>query len=192
MAKSKVYTRSGDKGQTSLVNGTRILKSDARIELYGEVDELNSWLGVVLSHSQNYKGIEKEKELLFDIQKALFDLGSRLACEEEFWEKFKLPEIDGKLISSMENIIDEMDALLEPLKTFILPGGSKAASFTHVVRTRCRKIERLLVGFENAGHRLPDNTLGLINRLSDFLFVFARRMNQLENIDEPKWEPQKS
>ena len=192
MAKSKVYTRSGDKGQTSLVNGTRILKSDARIELYGEVDELNSWLGVILSQSQNYKSINKEKTLIFEIQKALFDLGSRLACEEEFWDKFKLPEIDENLIVSMEKMIDEMDALLEPLKTFILPGGSKAASYTHVVRTRCRKIERLLVGFENAGHTLPDNTLGLINRLSDFLFVFARRLNQLDSIEEPKWVPKKS
>ena len=188
--KSKVYTRGGDTGETSLVSGTRCKKSDLRVDLYGEVDELNSYIGLVHSHLKNQSEyFKKDSALILLIQSSLFDLGSKLACEFEFWEKYKLPEIKGKLISDIENRIDELDMELPKLKHFVLPGGDISAASAHVVRTVCRRVERKLIAHKEMNLELPLNSVILLNRLSDYFFILARSLNFQNKIDEPKWIP---
>jgi cob(I)alamin adenosyltransferase len=185
MKKSAVYTRSGDKGQTSLVSGARILKSDNRIHLYGEVDELNSHIGFIRSllEQGDFSGIDK---LLIKIQSSLFDMGSKLACENENWEKYKLPDISEELIKLVEDEIDKLDSILPKMKNFILPSGSMSGSYMHIGRTVCRRVERSLVSFEENGNILPENALQLINRLSDYLFVASRFVNyKLDKVEIP-------
>jgi cob(I)alamin adenosyltransferase len=186
MKKADVYTRTGDKGTTGLVGGTRIKKSDTRINLYGEVDELNSYIGVGLS--QLDKNFERKSLQL--IQSSLFDLGSNLACEKEKRSQFKLPQISQDSIARLERDIDEMDSLLQPLKHFILPGGDPAAASFHVCRTVCRRIERTMVDFEdqNPGD-IPENALIYINRLSDYFFILSRYINSSKSIEETQWIP---
>lgn len=192
MGKSAVYTRTGDQGETSLVSGSRLPKSDERIDLYGEVDELNSHLGLLVAHLEASDVKKETKENFFtvsqDIQSALFNLGSFLACEEEYWEKYKLPQISDELIKTIEVQIDELDGKLPALKNFILPGGSVVGAQAHVARTVCRKVERKLVLFNNHGHAFPTNSLILLNRLSDFLFVIARYFNLELNKAETIWK----
>jgi cob(I)alamin adenosyltransferase len=154
MKKSNVYTRGGDKGETSLVSGARLSKGHDQIDLYGEVDELNSHLGYMLSLDQkDYIN----KDLNQKIQSALFDLGSRLACEPENWEKFKLPNIGSGLIEKIEQEIDRLDSELEKMKYFILPGGVNSAAYGHIVRTVARRVERKLVHY-SASSKIPENS----------------------------------
>lgn len=189
MKKSKVYTGGGDTGQTSLVSGNRVSKGDHRIHTYGEVDELNSHLGVVLSLMKSQVVFEEEYDVIEKIQCSLFDLGSNLACEEEFRIKYNLPQIDIAKVKLLEKVIDRLDSQLPPLKNFILPGGSLIASHLHVARTVCRRIERNLVAFEaNDNEVLPLNALVFINRLSDYLFVMARYVNFKLHIQEILWK----
>lgn len=187
MKKAAVYTRTGDKGTTGLVGGTRIRKSDPRINLYGEVDELNSYIGLGISFLD--KGFDKS--LLQQIQSSLFDLGSNLACEKEKRSQFKLPQIKTSSIEKLESDIDQMDSQLLPLKHFILPGGSSAAAAFHVCRTVCRRIEREMVDFEehNPGD-IPENALEYMNRLSDYFFILARYLNSSDKIEETQWVPE--
>ncbi|MFA6237135.1 MAG: cob(I)yrinic acid a,c-diamide adenosyltransferase [Bacteriovorax sp.] len=184
MKKAAVYTRSGDKGTTGLVGGKRIKKSDTRIHLYGEVDELNSFIGLGISF------LEKsfDKKFLFEIQSSLFDLGSNLACEKEKRTEFKLPQIKNDLIEKIEKEIDRMDSELKPLHTFILPGGSSEASAFHVCRTVCRRLEREMVNFEEH-HKgeVPERALVFINRLSDYFFILARFVNLSRKVEEINW-----
>lgn len=184
MKKSALYTRMGDKGTTGLVGGTRILKSDPRIHLYGEVDELNSHIGVAVSLLSN----EFDKNFLHEIQSALFDLGSNLACEKEKRGQFKLPQIKDVLIGKLEKEIDIMDGALPFLNTFILPGGSLEASSFHLCRTVSRRVERQMVDFEdqNPGE-VPESALRFMNRLSDYFFILARFVNYTKNIKEIQW-----
>jgi cob(I)alamin adenosyltransferase len=186
MSKAAVYTRSGDKGSTGLVGGTRIRKSDSRIHLYGEVDELNSHLGVGIS----FLGESFDKNFLYQIQSALFDLGSNLACEKENRVNFKLPQLKEEMILKIECEIDKMDNQLPKLNTFILPGGTLASSYFHVCRTVCRRVERQLVDFEDmhAGE-VPVSALAFMNRLSDYFFILSRFVNFLEKREEIKWIP---
>lgn len=192
MKKSAIYTRKGDTGETSLVSGNRLSKSDERIDLYGEVDELNSHLGLLLSHLEVSDIKDKAKKDLVklsqSIQSALFNLGSFLACEEELWEKFQLPEINDELIKTLEIQIDRLDSVLPPLKNFILPGGSVLGAQAHITRTVCRKVERKLVLFHQHGHAFPKNSLILLNRLSDYLFVAARFFNSELKKTETIWK----
>lgn len=192
MSKSTLYTRSGDEGKTSLVSGTRLSKADFRIDLYGEVDELNSYIGLILSlyKKQEFKQTELEN-LFLEVQSALFNLGSFLACEHEAWEKYNLPRIDGRLISTIELNIDNFDKKLDKLKNFILPGGSSLASHTHIARCICRRVERKLVEYLDRYQVLPENSLVLLNRLSDFLFVMARYFNLELSEKEKLWVPSK-
>ncbi|MBC7711967.1 MAG: cob(I)yrinic acid a,c-diamide adenosyltransferase [Rhizobacter sp.] len=186
MKKADVYTRTGDMGTTGLVGGTRIKKSDPRINLYGEVDELNSHIGVAISHMD--KSIDKS--LLLQIQSSLFDLGSNLACEKDKRTQFKLPQISKTAIDSLENDIDQMDSQLAPLKHFILPGGDPAAASFHVCRTVCRRIEREMVDFEDQHPgEIPENALVYMNRLSDYFFILSRYLNSNKNIEETQWVP---
>jgi cob(I)alamin adenosyltransferase len=188
MKKANIYTRTGDKGTTGLVGGSRIKKSDPRINLYGEVDELNSFIGGGISN------LDKSFDtlLLRNIQSALFDLGSNLACEKDYREKFKLPKIQELLITHLENEIDKMASVLIPLNSFILPGGTAEASSFHVCRTVCRRVERHLVDFEDqhAGE-VPENALKFINRLSDYFFILSRFLNFKKNVEEINWIPEK-
>lgn len=187
MKKSGVYTRTGDDGTTGLVGGTRIKKSDPRIHLYGEVDELNSYIGLGIS----FLPASFDKTLLLQIQSALFDLGSNLACEKENRSQYKLPQIKLSAIEKIESDIDQMDSQLIPLKNFILPGGDVSASTFHVCRTVCRRIERTMVDYEDlhAGE-MPVHSLQFINRLSDYFFVLSRYINSTKKIEETLWVPE--
>ena len=187
MKKAAVYTRTGDNGTTGLVGGTRITKSDSRIHLYGEVDELNSYIGLGLSQLDK----SFNKTFLLQIQSILFDLGSNLACEQDKRAQFKLPQIKSSSIEKMENDIDQMDSSLAPLKNFILPGGDPAAAAFHVCRTVCRRIERQMVDFdESVPGEVPENALRFINRLSDYFFILSRYINFTKNVEETLWVPE--
>lgn len=188
MAKSAIYTRSGDKGTTGLVGGTRIRKSDPRIQLYGEVDELNSHIGLGIS----YLAKDFDKNFLLEIQSSLFDLGSNLACEKDKRIQFNLPQIKDELIEKLESEIDKMDNLLPRLQTFILPGGSLEASAFHICRTVTRRVERQMVDFEEQiPGEVPEKALNFMNRLSDYFFVLARFLNHQKKINEINWVPAK-
>jgi len=191
--KASVYTKTGDKGTTGLVGGTRIPKSDFRIDLYGEVDELNSHLGVVIA-SLNSEKLTTQFDLLvksfINIQSRLFDLGSNLACESEKREKFQLPQIETNHIEEMESAMDEMDSQLIKLKSFVLPGGHISAAHLHVCRTVCRRIERKLVDFGNSSpDEVPMNSREFINRLSDYFFIASRYVNCKTSNEEVMWIP---
>jgi cob(I)alamin adenosyltransferase len=186
MKKAAVYTKTGDMGITGLVGGTRIKKSDPRIHLYGEVDELNSCIGFAMSLLES----RADKNLLLDIQASLFDLGSNLACEKDQRSKFKLPQITDELIEKLENSIDEMDSKLSPLKNFILPGGTSSAASFHVCRTVCRRLERQMVDFEEQHPgEVPEKGMIFINRLSDYFFILSRFLNAEKNVEETLWMP---
>ena len=185
--KSNLYTKTGDEGETSLVSGSRFLKSDLRIKLYGEVDELNSWIGLLVSQIGNEK-LERNSRFFQNVQSSLFNLGSLLAFESELWEKYKLPQIPKGILKECEELIDEMDSLVPKLKNFILPGGSVLAANAHIARTKCRAVERSLVEFKDKGFTTPIHSLSLLNRLSDQLFVFARYVNLLDNKKEIIWD----
>lgn len=190
MSKSNIYTKSGDKGETSLVSGTRIPKCAEVISLYGNLDELNSHLGYLVSLCKGEKFFTAElNEFFSKMQSTFFDLGSKLACESEYWEKYRLPDIDSTLISDMENLIDKLDGNLEKLKTFILPGGAQPAAYAHVVRTVCRRVERDLVHHKDSGFRIPEMSLELLNRFSDFIFVYSRYINHETKHEEIIWKP---
>lgn len=192
--KSKVYTRGGDKGETSLVGGQRVLKADSQIELYGDVDELNSHIGVVTALLDNNKQLEKEVMHMIEIQSLLFDLGSNLACVASQRAEFKLPQISKESIDKLEEEIDRMDSHCPMLKSFILPGGTKGAAALHICRTVCRRVERKLMAFKIEKGEAESPLLGIefLNRLSDYFFVLSRYVNVLENKKEVLWIPQKN
>lgn len=192
MKKSKIYTKTGDKGETALVSGTRISKSDERIDLYGELDELNSRLGVAASLMDKEIRLQRVSEFLHSIQSSIFDLGSQLACEADKRKGFQLPNISQEFITDMEEEIDRIDHELSPLKNFILPGGTEASAHLHLARTQARKVERKLIHFLGAtGEEAPENSAIFLNRLSDYLFVMARFVDKLAAVPERLWKPKK-
>ncbi|MCC7196785.1 cob(I)yrinic acid a,c-diamide adenosyltransferase [Candidatus Peregrinibacteria bacterium] len=176
----KIYTKLGDKGETSLMGGKRVRKDSLRIEAYGNVDELNSVLGVCRIHNEDiFLG-----EIFMIVQKCLFRLGADLATP--VGEKYNVPRVTDTLVLQMEQWIDAMDEKLPPLKNFILPGGCELAAHLHVARTVCRRAERSVVVLakeENIGE-MP---VQFLNRLSDLLFVMARYANFLKRVDEERW-----
>lgn len=174
----KIYTKTGDKGETGLVSGNRVSKGDQRIELYGEVDELNSAIGF-LNTLSNDSFIEK-------VQIELFNLGSLLACESSFWETYKLPKLSPSIISELEKKMDLYSKDLPKLKNFILPGGNEKSSRAHLCRTITRRVERKLIRFEDIK---PIHSIEFLNRLSDYFFVLARYYNYIENVEEVIWKP---
>lgn len=189
--KASVYTRGGDKGKTSLVGGTRKDKSSSKVDLYGNVDELNSFIGLAMSEINETKvaGEDLSISFLTKVQSKLFDLGSNLACEPDKREVFKLPQVSNLFVENLELEIDRLDQALPKLDHFILPGGSKASSHLHVCRTVCRRLERLLVAFDKTEEEeLPINTLKLVNRLSDYFFTLARYVNLKREVEEIMWE----
>ncbi|MGC9353878.1 MAG: cob(I)yrinic acid a,c-diamide adenosyltransferase [Mariniphaga sp.] len=183
MAKElKIYTKTGDDGSTGLVGGTRVKKYDVRLEAYGTVDELNAAIGVIRS----YNIPENLGKMLVEIQNKLFNIGSRLASDkkgEEFTKKLSITE---NHISFLEKAIDEIEEELPELTHFILPGGDLAAAQCHVARTVCRRAERRILEFAETS-RVEPETLKYMNRLSDFLFVLARKLTANSGIEEKPW-----
>jgi cob(I)alamin adenosyltransferase len=190
--KSSVYSKTGDKGTTGLVGGTRVSKGDDRIHLYGEVDELNATLGFAISliEKHSVKELNDELKFLKGIQYYLFVIGSIFACEKENREKFSIPSISELEISNIESNLDRLDAQLQPMKYFVLPGGHEIASQFHVCRTVCRRVERVATAYEGSHNgELPQEVLKYLNRLSDFFFVLSRYVNQVTNNEEVSWIP---
>lgn len=186
--KSKVYTGGGDQGKTSLVSGTRIEKSSQRLDLYGEIDALNSQLGLLVAYLGEESLFITDIEYLQKIQSRLFDMGSLLACESQFHDDYRLNKFNDKDIHEIEGKIDSYDAQLIPLNSFILPGGHKASCVAHLCRTQCRKFERKLVAFAvNHPNEIDEKLAKFVNRLSDFFFVFARHINAKTGFEEVKW-----
>lgn len=189
--KSNLYTKMGDNGETGLVSGTRVSKADARIDLYGEVDELNSWVGIAITNMDTSL-FEEEVAYLKTVQSNLFNLGSNLACEVAMREKYNLPKLSEKVIEDLEGKIDFLDKNCPPLKNFVLPGGTKAASCLHLCRTVCRKIERKMIQFRTQHEEeLPIHAAPYMNRLSDFFFILSRYTNVLSGVSEELWMPEK-
>lgn len=185
----KIYTKTGDQGETSLVSGNRASKADLRIDLYGDVDHLNSRIGVALAHMGLNKIFHEEVNFLHSLQSSLFNLGSNMACEAENRAKYKLPQLTMAIIEKMEQEIDRMDNELEPLRNFILPGGTLAAAELHLCRTAARSVERKLIRyFKQTQEELPENSAVFLNRLSDYFFVLARYVNKKENGPEILWK----
>lgn len=174
---TKIYTRGGDKGQTSLGNGKRVSKDDIRVEAYGDVDELNAILGIArLSIPSEYD------PYLSRIQNDLFDLGADLCTPEEENPKYPPLRMTSQQVERLENEIDSLNAELSPLNSFILPGGSEVSAHLHHARTVCRRAERRMVSLA-AVEKINENSIHYVNRLSDFLFVIARYLNEKGNKD---------
>ncbi|MCZ7450181.1 cob(I)yrinic acid a,c-diamide adenosyltransferase [Agrobacterium rhizogenes] len=187
---NKIYTRTGDKGTTALVSGPRRLKHDLRVEAYGTVDETNSAIGVARLHTG---GVETLDAMLFRIQNDLFDLGADLATPDNgeplSYEPLRIVESQ---VTRLENEIDELNSALEPLTSFVLPGGSAAAANLHMARTVCRRAERLMVELSVTDNEIVSPAaLKYANRLSDFLFVAARFANDAGRADI-LWVPGKN
>jgi cob(I)alamin adenosyltransferase len=179
----KIYTKTGDDGTTSLFGGKRVSKADLRIDTYGTVDELNSWIGVLRDQPVN----QSRKDILIEIQDRLFTIGSTLATEPGN-SKVKIPLLTETDIEFLERQMDEMELALEPMRFFVLPGGNQSISFGHVARTVCRRSERLAIALN---HSEPVNELVIkyLNRLSDYLFVLCRTMTHELKAEETPWKP---
>lgn len=183
----KIYTKVGDGGQTSLVEGTKVSKSDLRIDSYGTVDELNSFVGMLISEMQKEPKIHNETHHLTTLQNWLFDLGSQLACSDPKMAT-KLPPLKTDSIQSVEEWIDGIDGELQPLRNFILPGGHPAAAVAHVCRTVTRRAERLCVSLDQqTSIQVP--AVPFLNRLSDYFFVLSRWINHRTLQQEVEWKP---
>jgi cob(I)alamin adenosyltransferase len=181
----KIYTKTGDKGKTSLFDGTRVEKSTKRIEAYGLVDEINSQIGMLISLTNNENGFKEIKTLLLSIQNHLFILGSDLANPSRGKKDF--PRISLDEIQSIEQKIDELEMNLDPLSSFILPGGSIQSSQSHVVRTTIRRAELSMVDLYQKSE-ISDYSYIYINRLSDLFFVIARSFNKILGKSDITWK----
>jgi cob(I)alamin adenosyltransferase len=180
----KIYTKGGDKGETGLFGGERVPKNSVRIEAYGTVDELNSFIGLTITEVKS----EEIRELLTVIQNQLFTVGSDLATPiNEKNKKYDIPRVEESFFKNAEDQIDKFDAQLEPLKQFILPGGTKSAAFLNICRTICRRAERRVVALK-AGEQINENIVIFLNRLSDLFFVLARFENMISKIPDVIWK----
>jgi cob(I)alamin adenosyltransferase len=179
----KIYTKTGDKGQTGLLGGTRVPKHHIRIEAYGTVDELNSWIGLLRDSIAD----EHQKDILVETQDRLFTIGSSLASDPQK-SKVKIPQLTEEDITLFEKEMDAIDAVLPPMKHFVLPGGHKIVSKCHIARCVCRRAERRV-------NRLAENepvdelVIKYLNRLSDYLFMLSRKLAHDLNAPETPWKP---
>jgi cob(I)alamin adenosyltransferase len=188
----KVYTKTGDQGTTALFGGTRVPKHHIRIESYGTIDELNSHIGLIRDQDihQNYK------DILMHIQDRLFTIGAILATDPDKatlksgQARLNIPKISNKDIELLEKEMDQMEDSLPPMTHFVLPGGHQTVSFCHIARTVCRRAERLAAHLNDLEPFQPE-TLMYINRLSDYLFVLARKLSKDLQAEEIKWIPRK-
>jgi cob(I)alamin adenosyltransferase len=187
----KIYTKTGDKGQTSLIGGTRVPKHHIRIEAYGTIDELNSYLGIIrdsmVTDFVDVHGLETTKQFIIDIQEKLFTIGSHLASDPEK-SRMKLPEITDAHITLLETAMDEMEKELPPLKNFVLPGGHVLVSHCHVARCVCRRAERCIVHLAETTE-VEEVIIRYVNRLSDYLFMLSRFIARKFNAEEIPWNP---
>ena len=181
---NKIYTKTGDRGDTALGDGKRVLKDSLRVSAYGNVDELNASIGVITLYAET-----DLKRKLKNIQNDLFDIGADLCVPISNKREERL-RLSKNQIETLEADIDEMNSILEPLNSFVLPGGCKSATFLHLSRTICRRAERSVVSLRSE-EEINDNTLIYLNRLSDWLFVASRVENQ-ENSSEVLWSPGKN
>lgn len=178
----KIYTKTGDDGTTSLIGGTKVSKSHLRIEAYGTVDELNSYIGLCKDLLTDEQG----KKVLLEIQDRLFTIGSSLACDPIKEQKMKIPDLEEADIELLEKEIDRMNDVILPMKNFILPGGHTTLSHLHIARCICRRTERCCVRLEQEAEGI---IIKYLNRLSDYLFVLSRYTGHQMNIEETPWKP---
>lgn len=179
----KVYTKKGDTGTTQLIGGTRIPKSALRIEAYGTVDELNSYIGLIRDQEIHETYVSQ----LIEIQDRLFTIGSSLAADPEK-SSMKIPDLLETDITFLEESMDKMDESLPEMKFFVLPGGHTTVSFCHIARCICRRAERIIVAL-NENEYVNEQIFKYINRLSDYLFVLSRKLTQDLNAKEQPWHP---
>ena len=184
---SKIYTKTGDEGKTSLIGGTKVPKSHIRINAYGNVDELNSFIGLL----GDLLSDKHSRELLREIQDRLFTIGSSLACDPEKEISMRIPDLHESDILLLENEIDAMNKLLPEMKSFILPGGNSIVSTAHICRTVCRRAERVIVELNASEPLCQPLIIKYLNRLSDYLFVLARYTGKLLGVAEVKWNARK-
>ncbi len=188
----KIYTKTGDKGTTALFGGTRVPKHHLRIESYGTIDELNSYIGLIRDQEIDSNSIES----LIRIQNELFTLGAMLATppEKEVLksgkQRLNIPKITNSSVQLLEKEIDTMNLELPPMTNFILPGGNQTVSFCHIARCVCRRAERLATGL-NENETINPDILTYLNRLSDHLFVLARKLSKDLSVKETPWIPEK-
>jgi cob(I)alamin adenosyltransferase len=193
----KIYTKTGDKGKTSLIGGTKVPKSHIRIESYGTVDELNSCIGLLsdeLAAATSFKDypvqlLDRSIKMLRDIQDRLFTIGASLACDPEKESKMKIPDLKEEDIKALEDDIDRMNEVLPEMRSFILPGGHVAVSTAHIARCVCRRAERICVEMQENQQYVESIVLVYLNRLSDHLFTLARYAGHLLQVQEIPWKP---
>ena len=181
----KIYTKTGDKGVTSLIGGTKVSKAHLRIEAYGTVDELNSHIGLC----RDLLTDANARNILQEIQDRLFTVGSSLACDPEKEPKMKIPDLKEEDVTLLEKEIDAMNEIVPPMKSFVLPGGHVTVSQLHIARCVCRRAERCCVRLEMENEEVPAIVIKYINRLSDYLFVLARFASHQLNAEEIPWKP---
>ena len=184
----KIYTKTGDYGKTSLIGGTKVSKSHLRIESYGTVDELNSFIGLLGDLVQD----EDSQQILKEIQDRLFTIGAALACDPEKESALKIPDLKESDLSLLENQIDYMTGQLPVMKSFILPGGHPAVSTAHIARCVCRRTERICVHMQDEQLLIDPLIIKYLNRLSDYLFTLSRYIGQLLQVPEIPWKPRLS
>ena len=183
MKKSLIYTRTGDKGTTSLVGGARVSKTHVRLEAYGTIDELDTHLGLLLT----YLTESDDREIILWVQHKMFTIGSYLATDQTQTDLRVESKIHDTDIERLELAIDTIDRNLPPLKAFVIPGGSRESAVCQVCRTVCRRAERRILALSESC-LVEDNVVAFINRLSDFLFVLARKLNILTQTSEIYWD----
>jgi len=181
----KIYTKTGDEGTTSLFGGRRIAKDDLRIEAYGTVDELNSFIGLLMASFDD----EKQNEILIGVQNRLFAIGASLATDPD--KSSATSDIHEQDIAILENAMDNMDQVLPPLRNFILPGGDIAVANAHVCRTICRRAERRVISLGSASP-VDQQIIVYLNRLSDYFFILSRYLSHMHQVAEIPWIARKS
>jgi cob(I)alamin adenosyltransferase len=194
---SKIYTRTGDKGTTALIGGTKVPKNNIRIESYGTVDELNSFIGLLNDHLADAPAghpdiaarLSGAVQQLREVQDRLFTIGSSLACDPDKSPQLRIPDLHARDVEWLEKEIDRMNAELPPMKSFLLPGGHPAVSTAHISRCVCRRAERLCVSMQEGGLFIEPLVLQYLNRLSDYLFMLARHIGHVLGVPEIPWKP---
>ncbi len=197
----KIYTRTGDKGETSLIGGTKVPKSHLRIESYGTIDELNSFIGLLKDHLSPFSAgpddgkaapspdFSRYTRFLQEIQDRLFTIGASLACDPEKETRMSLPDLKEEDVLLLEKEIDSIDDSLPPMTSFILPGGHPALSTAHITRCVCRRVERVCVRMQVEEMFIDPLVITYLNRLSDYLFVLGRFLGFALDIPEIPWRP---
>jgi cob(I)alamin adenosyltransferase len=181
----KIYTRTGDKGTTTLIGGTKVPKSHLRIEAYGTVDELNSYTGLC----RDVLTDEKSRAILLEVQDRLFTIGSSLACDPIKEPKMRIPDLKDEDVELLEKEMDRMNEDIPAMKSFILPGGHPTISQLHVTRCVCRRAERCCVRLELESLEVEPLIIKYLNRFSDYLFVLSRYICHQLNVAEIPWKP---